>query len=130
MGMRCHFGQVHGTFGQIAAISPACSLPGAAHREALDAAWLAKLRARTLKEQPELRRARHRSRRPARDELRRRSGRTAVPTFEIDGQLLTPGFSERSIVYALRTSVEKRLGCPGSVYGSVSAYGAGGAGNR
>lgn len=50
---------------------------------------------------------------PARDELRRRSGRSAVPTFEIDGQLLTPGFSERSIGNALRASVEKRLGVSG-----------------
>lgn len=49
----------------------------------------------------------------ARAELRRRSGRSAVPTLEIDGQLLKPGFNERAIVSALRASVESRLGTSG-----------------
>ena len=43
-------------------------------------------------------------------ELKARTGRSAVPTLEIDGDLERPGFSERSVERALARSVERRLG--------------------
>jgi mycoredoxin len=46
-------------------------------------------------------------------ELKRRSGGGAVPVLEIDGTLLRPGFSERSVERALVASVERRLGVRG-----------------
>jgi len=49
----------------------------------------------------------------ARDELRRRSGKTAVPTFEIEGELLPAGFSEAELTRAMVASVERRLGVTG-----------------
>jgi len=49
----------------------------------------------------------------ARRELRQRTGRTAIPTFVVDGQLLEPGFSERRVERAVAQSVERRLGVTG-----------------
>jgi glutaredoxin len=49
----------------------------------------------------------------ARRELKERTGQTAVPTFEVDGQLLRPGFSETSVERAVAQSVERRLGVTG-----------------
>jgi len=49
----------------------------------------------------------------AREELVRRTGRTSVPTIEVDGVLLRPGFSEAEIGRALVTSLERRLGVRG-----------------
>jgi glutaredoxin len=46
-------------------------------------------------------------------ELKQRSGSTSVPTFEIDGELERPGFSERAVERALARSVERRLGVHG-----------------
>jgi len=46
----------------------------------------------------------------AHDELKRRTGRSAIPTIEVDGQLLTPGFSERAIMGAVASSAQRRLG--------------------
>jgi glutaredoxin len=43
-------------------------------------------------------------------ELKRLTGKTAVPAFLVDGQLVGPGFSESSLKRALVTSVERRLG--------------------
>jgi glutaredoxin len=51
--------------------------------------------------------------RDAHDELVRRTGRTGVPTIELDGQLLRPGFDETEIGRALVSSVERRLGVRG-----------------
>jgi glutaredoxin len=49
----------------------------------------------------------------AREELERRTGRTSVPTIELDGVLLPPGFNEAAIGRALVTSLERRLGVRG-----------------
>ena len=49
----------------------------------------------------------------ARRELKQRTGRTSIPTFDIDGQLLEPGFSERGVERAVAQSVERRLGVTG-----------------
>jgi glutaredoxin len=49
----------------------------------------------------------------AQRELKQRTGRTAIPTFEVDGQLLQPGFSETSVERAVAQSVERRLGVTG-----------------
>jgi len=49
----------------------------------------------------------------ARQELVRRTGRTSVPTIEVDGVLLRPGFSEAEIGRALVASLEQRLGVRG-----------------
>jgi hypothetical protein len=46
-------------------------------------------------------------------ELKQRSGSASVPTFEIDGELERPGFSERDVERALARSVERRLGVRG-----------------
>ena len=46
----------------------------------------------------------------ARDELKRRTGKASIPTIEVDGQLLTPGFSERAIMAAVAASTQRRLG--------------------
>lgn len=46
----------------------------------------------------------------ARDELKRRTGKASIPTIEIDGELLTPGFSEREIMSAVAASAKRRLG--------------------
>lgn len=46
----------------------------------------------------------------ARDELKRRTGKASIPTIEIDGELLTPGFSEQAIMAAVATSAKRRLG--------------------
>jgi glutaredoxin len=43
-------------------------------------------------------------------ELRRLTGKAAVPAFLVDGQLVGPGFSESSLKRALVASVERRLG--------------------
>jgi hypothetical protein len=45
--------------------------------------------------------------------LKQRTGGGAVPVLEIDGTLLRPGFSERSVERALVASVERRLGVRG-----------------
>ncbi|HEY3235945.1 MAG TPA: glutaredoxin family protein [Polyangiaceae bacterium] len=49
----------------------------------------------------------------ARVELKRRTGGSSIPTLEIDGELLQPGFSEQSVERALLASVERRLGVTG-----------------
>jgi glutaredoxin len=49
----------------------------------------------------------------AREELERRTGRTSVPTIELDGVLLRPGFNEAEIGRALVASLERRLGVRG-----------------
>jgi len=46
----------------------------------------------------------------ARDELKRRTGKASIPTLEIDGELLTPGFSEQKIMAAVAASAKRRLG--------------------
>jgi glutaredoxin len=46
-------------------------------------------------------------------ELRRRSGDTKIPTFEIDGKMLTPGLDQTALVNALVAGVERRLGVTG-----------------
>lgn len=51
----------------------------------------------------------------ARDELKRRTGKSSIPTIEVDGQLLTPGFSEQAIMAAVASSVKRRLGVDGVV---------------
>ena len=51
--------------------------------------------------------------RQARDELLRRMEKISVPTLLIDGEMLEPGFSERSTLRALVASVERRLGLRG-----------------
>ncbi len=51
--------------------------------------------------------------REARDELVRRTGRTSVPTIELDGVLLPPGFDEPELGQALVNSLERRLGIRG-----------------
>jgi glutaredoxin len=47
------------------------------------------------------------------EELRRRSGDTKIPTFDIDGKMLSPGLDQRAFVNALVASVERRLGVTG-----------------
>jgi glutaredoxin 3 len=49
----------------------------------------------------------------AHEELVRRTGRSSVPTIEIDGVLLRPGFSEAEIERGLAASLERRLGVRG-----------------
>jgi glutaredoxin len=49
----------------------------------------------------------------ARGELERRTGRTSVPTIELDGVLLRPGFNEAEIGRALIASLERRLAVRG-----------------
>jgi glutaredoxin len=46
-------------------------------------------------------------------ELKTRTGKTSVPTLEIDGELEQPGFSEQAVEHALARSVERRLGVTG-----------------
>ncbi|HWA78402.1 MAG TPA: glutaredoxin [Polyangiaceae bacterium] len=46
----------------------------------------------------------------AREELKRRTGKSSIPTLEIDGKLLTPGFSEQAVMAAVAASVQRRLG--------------------
>jgi glutaredoxin len=46
----------------------------------------------------------------AREELKRRTGKASIPTFEIDGELLTPGFSEQAVMAAVAKSAQRRLG--------------------
>lgn len=46
----------------------------------------------------------------ARDELKRRTGKSSIPTLEVDGKLLTPGFSEQAIMAAVAQSAQRRLG--------------------
>jgi glutaredoxin len=43
-------------------------------------------------------------------ELKRRTGRQAIPVIEIDGQQLQPGFSEQETLQAVASSVQRRLG--------------------
>jgi glutaredoxin len=43
-------------------------------------------------------------------ELKRRTGRQAIPVIEIDGQQLQPGFSEQATLQAVAASVQRRLG--------------------
>jgi glutaredoxin len=43
-------------------------------------------------------------------ELKRRTGRQAIPVIEIDGQQLQPGFSEQATLQAVASSVQRRLG--------------------
>ncbi len=42
-------------------------------------------------------------------ELKRRTGRNAIPVIEIDGQQLQPGFGEQVVLQAVVSSVERRL---------------------
>ncbi len=49
----------------------------------------------------------------ARTELKRRTGKSSIPTIEVDGELLTPGFSPRAITAAVASSVQRRLGVTG-----------------
>jgi glutaredoxin len=49
----------------------------------------------------------------AREELKRRTGKSSIPTIEVDGQLLNPGFSQGAIMAAVARSVERRLGVDG-----------------
>jgi len=46
-------------------------------------------------------------------ELRRRSGESKIPTFEIDGKMLAPGLNQTAFVNALVASIERRLGVTG-----------------
>ena len=46
----------------------------------------------------------------ARDDLNRRNGNASVPTIEVDGELLTPGFSEQKVMAAVAASTKRRLG--------------------
>lgn len=46
----------------------------------------------------------------AREELKRRTGKTSIPTLEVDGQLLTPGFSEQKVIAAVAASAKRRSG--------------------
>jgi glutaredoxin 3 len=46
----------------------------------------------------------------ARDELKRRTGKSSIPTIEVDGKLLEPGFSEGAVMAAVAASVKRRLG--------------------
>lgn len=45
----------------------------------------------------------------ARSELERRSGRTSIPTLEIDGRMLTPGLNPTAVMQAVAASVERKL---------------------
>jgi glutaredoxin len=49
----------------------------------------------------------------AREELHRRTGKSSIPTIEVDGKLLTPGFSQREVMGAVAASVQRRLGVEG-----------------
>jgi glutaredoxin len=49
----------------------------------------------------------------AREELQRRTGKSSIPTIEVDGKLLTPGFSQREVMGAVAASVQRRLGVEG-----------------
>jgi glutaredoxin 3 len=49
----------------------------------------------------------------ARDELKRRTGKSQIPTLVIDGDQLAPGFSTERVMAAMRASVERRLGVHG-----------------
>jgi glutaredoxin len=46
----------------------------------------------------------------AREELKRLTGKASIPTIEVDGQLLAPGFSEQKIMAAVAASTKRRLG--------------------
>jgi glutaredoxin len=46
-------------------------------------------------------------------ELKRRTGRTAIPVIDIDGTQLPAGFSPRDVTGAVVASVERRLGVTG-----------------
>jgi glutaredoxin 3 len=43
-------------------------------------------------------------------ELKRRTGHTAIPLIEVDGQQLEPGFDEQATMQAVAASVQRRLG--------------------
>jgi glutaredoxin len=47
------------------------------------------------------------------EELKRRSGNTLIPTFDIDGTMLRSGFDSNAIASTLAASVERRLGVKG-----------------
>jgi glutaredoxin len=49
----------------------------------------------------------------ARAEVKRVTGRTAVPVLEIDGVIAGSGFSESATAQAIAASVERRLGVSG-----------------
>jgi glutaredoxin len=49
----------------------------------------------------------------AHEELKRRTGKSSIPTIEVDGKLLTPGFSQREVMSAVAASVQRRLGVQG-----------------
>jgi glutaredoxin 3 len=46
----------------------------------------------------------------ARDDLKRLTGKASIPTIEVDGELLTPGFSEQKVTAAVAASTKRRLG--------------------
>lgn len=48
-------------------------------------------------------------------ELKRRTGRSAIPLIEVDGQQLEPGFDEQATMQAIAASVQRRLGVVTSV---------------
>jgi glutaredoxin len=48
-------------------------------------------------------------------ELKRRTGHTAIPLIEVDGQQLEPGFDEQATMQAIAASVQRRLGVVTSV---------------
>ncbi len=50
---------------------------------------------------------------PALEELKRRSGDTLIPTFEIDGRMLRSGFDQSAITSTLAATLERRLGVTG-----------------
>jgi glutaredoxin len=52
----------------------------------------------------------------AREELKRRSGSASIPTLEVDGELLTPGFSSPAIMSAVAKSAQRRLGAKVEVH--------------
>jgi len=47
------------------------------------------------------------------EELKRRSGNTLIPTLDIDGKMLRPGFDSNAVASTLAASVERRLGVKG-----------------
>jgi glutaredoxin len=49
----------------------------------------------------------------AKAELKRLTGKSGVPAFLVDGNLVGPGFDKRRLMHALVASVEKRLGVRG-----------------
>jgi glutaredoxin len=49
----------------------------------------------------------------AHEELKRRTGKSSIPTIEVDGKMLTPGLNQGRVMREVAQSVERRLGVTG-----------------